>query len=160
MAAYQGYISRYFLYTVVVGAVIYGILWLLETYVPVVAGWIYGSGVETGLGVAAVMLPGVYTGQVWWRQERRKMARVEGWGLAAAGALVALICWLGVIWFAARRLPEVQAMVDDLRSADGLIPMILGVTLVSLVLLIRLSLWLGQRGEERREEHLSQQQGR
>ena len=148
--SFTGYLWRYGFYFVVTASAIYGLLSLVERFLPQVAAWFYGSGASTGLNVAALMLPGIYLGQKWVRTEGVAMPRGIGWGLALCCAVIAMllsaVLAVVMLWGDAAG----QAMWADVRREMGLFWGVAAAMFVFVILITRLAIWTAVRGELKR----------
>lgn len=148
--SFGGYLWRYALYFVLTVAAIYGVLTLMERFLPQVAAWYYGSGASTGINVAAVMLPGIYLGQKWVRTEGGPMPRGMGWALAFCGAVIALVLSGVMVAGLIRFDAPSAALWTEAREEPRLFGWIVFGTFVFTVLITRLGMWSAVRGELRR----------
>lgn len=150
-----GYLWRYVFYVVVVQAALYGLLAALEYFAPDFAERFYGSGGDTGLNVAAVMLPGIYLGQKWARTEGNTMPRGFGWILALCCTVLVMLMAAAFITWQVQSNPSMTVLWQDLTREEGLVWIVGGVTVVMVFLLTRLAIWSAVRGELKRQARLA-----
>lgn len=150
-----GYLWRYVFYVIVVQAAVYGLLAALEHFAPDFAEGFYGSGGDTGLNVAAVMLPGIYLGQKWARTEGAPMPGGFGWQLALCCCVVLMLMAAVFIAWRVQSDPSMALLWQDLTRDEGTVWIVGAVTLVMVVLLTRLAIWSAVRGELKRQARLA-----
>ncbi len=147
---YLGYLWRYVFYAIVVNLAFFAFFWAFETFAPTWAEWFYGTGGLTGLNVAAIMLPGIYLGQKFFRSEGRTMTRKEGWSLAILCTCIASVIIVGLLMWMQANDPWFALELQKAQDMPGFVPTMLAVGFLILLVITRLAMWSAGRGEARR----------
>ena len=132
--------------------------------VPDLAALVLEGGGSSGLGVASAMIPAILLAGKFYRFETRRMTRGEGWSMAFVFTFLAFVV-SGVFVFAGLQFaplaPDDVAVLRDIwQNESTLISIIFAVVFLLYILLMRLALWSGIRGEIKKSARLAAKQAR
>lgn len=157
------YSARYAFLYVIVAVVLYAVTAGLYKFAPEIAKTVFSGG-NSWMGIFAAIMPTLLVAQAFYKHEGRQTTRAEGWLMALIFAILALVLSAVAVWINLTLQPLAPAEVAELKSLIGedsgiLIAVGAGFA-VFLMLMNRLMLWSGLRGEFKKADRLAAKQAR
>ncbi|MCF2905138.1 ABZJ_00895 family protein [Octadecabacter sp. CECT 8868] len=153
------YCTRFVIYNIAVILAIVAIIWAAHTFMLDLAARYFQGGSGSGMGVVSVIVPAMLVAQQFYKHEQRRMTAGEGWFMAVVFTLLTFAVSAVMIGVGTLIVPltdgERGAMADMWNNDSQLLMMIAGGFAVFLILVIKLMLWSGVRGEIKKAERLA-----
>ncbi|MBU2994549.1 ABZJ_00895 family protein [Octadecabacter sp. 1_MG-2023] len=153
------YCTRFVIYSVAVILMSVAIIWGAYAFAPDLAATFFQGGSGTGMGIVTVLLPAMLVAQQFYKHEQRRMTSGEGWSMAFVFTVLTFAVSAAMIWVGTLIVPltdvERGTMADMWNNDSQLLMMIAGGFAVFLILVIKLMLWSGVRGEIKKAERLA-----
>lgn len=145
------YAFRFFVSMIGMGALLFGVAYLLSRFAPDLAETLLTGPAMFGASTSIFIVPPFQVGQSFFRHEGRTMSSGEGWGLAAICSLIFTGVLTAGAYLSLSRNTEAWDRLlaengDDLLLA--LVPLV-GLAVV-LMLLFKLFFWAAIRGQMKR----------
>lgn len=150
------YCARYVGFAVMITVAMVAIVYGMYAVIPDVATRLFEGGGGSGVGVVTVILPAMMVAQVFYKHEQRRMSRGEGWSMAVVFTVLAFAVsaafFAASLQFAPLTGEEGESLSALWNDESSLLFTIGGVFAMFLVLINRLMLWSGVRGEMKKAE--------
>ncbi len=157
------YSARYAFLYIIAAVVLYAVTAGLYKFAPDIAETVFSGG-NSWMGIFAAIMPTLLVAQAFYKHEGRQTTRGEGWLMALIFAILALVLSGVAVWISLTLQPLSPAEATELKSLFGegrnILITVGAVFGVFLILINRLMLWSGLRGEAKRTERLAAKKAR
>lgn len=146
------YTATYVLALVALFAITYG----LFMFAPDLAESIFEGGGGTGASVMTLVMPPMMAAQSFYKHERRRLTRGEGWGMAVLFTVLAFVLSAATFWLSLKLQVLTPRDIADLTSIWNEYQTVffyVGAAFAVFILLLnKLMLWSAVRGAIKQEE--------
>lgn len=152
------YSLRFAIFFVLAVVMVYAIISAMYAFLPAVAEQFLSSG-STGASVVTVIMPPMMVAQTFYKHESRVMTGRESWLLAAIFTALGWVLSAGAVGIILTLQPLNAYEINDLKSlfSDGqsIVMMVIAFFVVFTLMINKLMLWSGCRGEAKKAGRLA-----